>query len=295
MTEWVAAMREGRYQEAWALTRASLAARDPTHRDDPTLPYHLRWVWDGTDPAGRHVLVRCYHGLGDTLQFARFLPPLGVRAASLTLEVQPSLIPILCRMEGIDRIVPFDPASPVTPAECTLEITELSPALQLAPSALTAPYLAPLRPVEPSGNVGICYGAGDWDPSRSVPPALFAPLCRKHPCITLMSEQTALAVLNPSGCPFDMVETAALVAGADLVITVDTMIAHLAGAMGRPTWLLLKSDPDWRWAPGKSGSDWYPNTRLYIQPRPGDWQAVLASVERDLAARAPLLTTPAER
>ena len=74
-----------------------------------------------------------------------------------------------------------------------------------------------------------------------------------------------------------------LVAGAELVITVDTMIAHLAGAMGKPTWLLLKAEPDWRWAPDQRGSAWYPSMRLYAQPRPGDWDAVVTQVERDLA------------
>jgi hypothetical protein len=283
--EWVAAMRAGRYDEAWAMTRAFLATRDPARRDDPSLPYHLRWVWDGSDPSGRHVLVRCYHGLGDTLQFARFLPPLAERAASLTLEVQAKLAPLLSGIPGIDRIVPFDPARPLPPAECTLEITELDAALQIAPSTLAQPYLAPAWATQPSGNIGICYGTGDWDTSRSVPSELFASLSRKFQCVTLMAEPTTLEVLNPRGCPFDITATAALVAGAELVVTVDTMIAHLAGAMGRPTWLLLKAEPDWRWAPDRPGSAWYPSMRLYVQPRPGDWNTVLARVERDLAAR----------
>jgi ADP-heptose:LPS heptosyltransferase len=91
-------------------------------------------------------------------------------------------------------------------------------------------------------------------------------------------------VLNPQGCPLDIASTMSLVAGADLVISVDTMIAHLAGAMGRPTWLMLKAEPDWRWAPDQAGSQWYPSMRLYVQPQPGDWAGVLARAERDLAA-----------
>jgi ADP-heptose:LPS heptosyltransferase len=79
-------------------------------------------------------------------------------------------------------------------------------------------------------------------------------------------------------------ETASLVASADLVITVDTMIAHLAGALGKPTWLLLKADPDWRWSLGRT-SPWYPSMRLYRQPLAGDWGAVIAEVQRDLATR----------
>lgn len=284
--EWVAAMRAARYDEAWAISRTSRGARDPAQRDDPSLPYHLRWVWDGSDPSGRHVLVRCYHGLGDTIQFARYLPSLAKRAVSLTLEVQARLAPLLSGIPGVDRIVPFDPARPLPPAECTLEITELDAVLQIAPSALAEPYLAPAHAARTSGTFGICYGAGDWDPCRSVPPELFAPLCRQFPCVTLMAEPTTLDVLNPEGCPFDVTATAALLADVDLVITVDTMIAHLAGAMGRPTWLLLMAEPDWRWAPDQAGSAWYPSMRLYVQPRPGDWTAVLARVEKELLRHA---------
>jgi ADP-heptose:LPS heptosyltransferase len=100
-----------------------------------------------------------------------------------------------------------------------------------------------------------------------------------------MPGETQLDVLNAMGCPFDMDATAALVAGAELVITVDTMIAHLAGALGKPTWLLLKAEPDWRWAPDRRTTPWYPSMRLYVQPSPGDWESVIAEVERDLSAR----------
>lgn len=283
LDRWTAAMRAGRYEEAWALSRAALAARDPARRDDPSLPYHQRWVWDGSDPSGRHVLVRCYHGLGDTIQFARFLPILAERAVSVTLEVQERLAALLSCLPGIDRIVPFDPVHPLPAAECTVEITELDVALRVPPPSVAAPYLLPPRDVRPHGAVAICYSAGDWDGERCVPAGLFAPLCRRFRCITLVAGPTALDVLNPQGCPLDMASTVSLIAGADLVISVDTMIAHLAGAMGCPTWLLLKAAPDWRWAPDQPGSAWYPSMRLYVQSRPGDWAGVLARIERDLA------------
>src|SRR3546814_11227331 len=105
------------------------------------------------------------------------------------------------------------------------------------------PYLAPERGVLPHGCVGLCHGAGSWDAARSIPPHLLAPICAMAPCISLMPEPTTLPVLNPDGCPFDLKATAALVAATELVITVDTMIAHLAGHMGnQPSWL-PKSDP----------------------------------------------------
>ncbi|MDP1027728.1 glycosyltransferase family 9 protein [Sphingomonas sp. KR1UV-12] len=286
MTPWIDAMRAGRFEAAWALERATIAARDPATRDDPALPYHQRWVWDGRAVDGREVLVRCYHGLGDTIQFARYLPVLAERARFVTLEVQPHLATLLAGL-GVDRIVPFDPARPLPPAECDIEITELPCALGVSPADLAAPYIAHLPAALPPDTIGLCHRAGDWDPEREVSEALLQPLCARYDCLTLAAAPTRLPVLNPAGCPLDMAQTAALVAGVDLVVTVDTMIAHLAGAMGRPTWLLLKSEPDWRWSPCARDSAWYPTMRLYAQPRAGDWAAVLDDVIADLSILMP--------
>lgn len=282
MAAWTAAMRAERWEEAWEVAARSRARRDPATRDDPRLPYHLRWVWDGTPVDGRDVLVRCYHGLGDTIQFARFLPVLRARARSVTLEVQARLLPLLAAVTKGITVAPFDESHPLPQSECDVEITELDLALRCPPDAVAGPYLR-AEPVDlPPGTVAVNYGAGDWDRTRSVPAALLAPLCAGRPAITLMPEPTELPVLNPAGCPFDLEATAALVAGAGLVITVDTMIAHLAGALGRPTWLLLKQEPDWRWDPAARHSPWYPTMRLYAQPATGDWEGVVAAVHRDL-------------
>ncbi len=278
-------MRAGRFEQAWAIAERINACRDPASRDDPALPYHLRWVWDGAECDGRHVLVRCYHGLGDTIQFARYLPRLAARAASVTVEAQERLCGLLAGMPGIDRLVPFDPAAPLPAAECEIEITELDCALREPPSRARPPYLRVAPAALPPGTIAICYASGDWDPERNVPASLFGSICRSARCITLVAEPTDLPVLNPGGCPYDMGATASLTSAADLVITVDTMVAHLAGAMGKPTWLLLKAEPDWRWSPEDSASPWYPSMRLFAQPRPGDWAAVVEAVERALVDR----------
>lgn len=288
MSEWVAAMRTERYADAWALAAQTLAERDHATRDDPTLPYHRRWVWDGRPLDGRHVLVRCYHGLGDTIQFLRFLPPLAARAASVTVEIQPSLCRLAATVARGVAFLPFDVRHPLPPAEVDIEITELDFALRMTPREAAPAYMAAGPAILPRGTIGLCYGAGEWDAARSVPPALLAPLCRVAPCITLMPEPTDLAVLNPGGCPLDMDVTAALVGACDLVITVDTMIAHLAGALGKQTWLLLKAEPDWRWSPEQRHSAWYPAMRLYAQPQPGEWNPVIRQVEGDLALRLSL-------
>jgi hypothetical protein len=274
-------MREGDHASAWAISETLLAARDPASRDDPRLPYHLRWVWDGRPLDGRSVLVRCYHGLGDTIQFARFLPLLRRRAAEVTVEIQPRLIPLF-DPELADRMVAFDPDHPLPPAERDVEIMELAFALRTPPSAVRPPYIR----VEPESltpeTIGLCCQAGDWDDSRSIPPNLLMPLCELGPCVTLDPTPSPLPVGNPEGAPYDMRRTAALVAGVSAVVTVDTMIAHLAGAMGKPTWLLLKHEPDWRWSPRTGRSDWYPSMRLFAQSTAGDWRDVAERVRHDI-------------
>lgn len=267
--------------------------------DDPRLPYHLRFVWDGRDFTGRDVLVRCYHGLGDTLQFARYLPALAQVARSVTVETQPGLLPILQVIPGVDRFVPFRLAAPMPPAECDIEIMELPHALRLPPDAVPPPYLsAPAahlaRARERFGDrwiIGACCRAGDWDAGRSIPVKALLPgltssgasMVRLHR-VAGIAQGCEPAWANPDDRLDDIAATSGLVSVADLVITVDTMIAHLAGAMGRPVWLLLKHAADWRWMDCRTDSPWYPTMRLYRQVRPGDWREPIAAVHRDLAA-----------
>jgi len=293
---WLAAMRAGDFPAAWAVSDAVLAARDPAQRDDPTQPYHLRWVWDGRDPAGRDVLVRCYHGLGDTLQFCRFLPLLRPLVRSLVLEVQPELMGLLHGLPGPDRLIPFHPDAPHPPSECDVEIMELPHLLRRAPGA--APYLhaAPAARPAPGLLVGVCWQAGGWDPGRSVPLPLLAPLAGL-PGIRLVSLQRGPAAADAAGpaAPplllaaergMDVAATAALIVALDLVVTVDTMVAHLAGALGRPAHVLLQAESDWRWMAGRDDSPWYPSLRLHRQPTQGDWGGAVAGLHTILAGWA---------
>lgn len=287
---WDQAIRAGAFDAAWAVSDAVLRARDPATRDDPALPYDLRWVWDGRGLEGRRVLVRCYHGLGDTLQFCRYLPELRSRAAHVTLEAQPELMPVLGRLPGPDRLLSFRADAPSPASECDVEIMELAHALRLAPRG--APYLSADPLPRPAGDmlVGLCWQAGGWDPGRSVPLQALAPLGRA-PGVRLISLQRGpgTAELTAAGAPpvldmgdrsADVGTVARLLATLDLVVTVDTMIAHLAGALGRPTWLLLKAGADWRWMAGRR-CVWYDSVRLYRQARPGGWDEPLAQIQTD--------------
>ena len=288
---WDAAMRAGDFGAAWAVSDAVLAGRDWATRDDPGRPYHERWVWDGRGFDRRHVVVRCFHGLGDTLQFCRFLPALRSRAAHVTLEAQPELAPLLRALPGIDRLHPFDPARPLPGAECDFEIMELCHALRLEPDP--APYLraAPL----PSwhGGVGLCWAAGGWDPARSIDAVTVRPLAALARPVSLQRGLAAvdarlLGAVDPLGGSLDVMDTARLIAGLDVVVTVDTMVAHLAGALGRPAVVLLKHEPDWRWGGEGAGCAWYGSVRTARQPAPGDWAGAVAAalpmVEGTLAA-----------
>ncbi len=283
-------MRTGAFDVAWAVSDTVLGARDPATRDDPTLPYHLRWLWDGRALEGRRVLVRCYHGLGDTLQFCRYLPLLRSRVAELTLEAQPELIPLLRSPPGPDRLIPFRPETPAPASECDIEIMELAHALRLVPHG--APYLAAEPLPRPAGDmlVGLCWQAGGWDPARSVPLPALAPLGRvpgvrlislqRGPGLNELAAAGAPQVLDTGDRSSDVMAVARLLATLDLVVTVDTMIAHLAGALGRPTWLLLQAEADWRWMSGRQ-SLWYDSIRLYRQTRPGQWADPLTQVQAD--------------
>ena len=156
------------------------------------------------------------------------------------------------------------------------------------------PYLtalpAPLARVR-RFNVGLCWRAGDWDPLRSVPLDLLHAACDlplvglwsvQHPSVE--AERASLRPAVPTGA--DAMRTAAAIAALDLVVTVDTMVAHLAGALGKPTWLLLRHDCDWRWMEHRADSPWYPSMRLYRQEREGEWEAPLTRLASDLRLRA---------
>ncbi|HEX6979195.1 MAG TPA: ADP-heptose--LPS heptosyltransferase [Alphaproteobacteria bacterium] len=306
---WVGAMLLGAYATAWTVCDEVLARRrreDFNRRDQP---FHLRHVWDGSSLDGRDVLVRCYHGLGDTIQFLRYLPMLRRRAASVTVQAVPALHGLLCRAPGIDRIVPLGYGLSDPPYGIDIEIMELPYAfrttLDTIPSRLPYLHVGPCRRAatgqrsraELRLKVGLAWAAGDWDPRRSIPLTAFAPLA-SIPGITFVNLQRGPAVAamakarpavpfadGPASWSDDIEDTAAIILTLDLVITVDTMVAHLAGALGRPVWTLLHFAADWRWMIDRRDSPWYPTMRLFRQPAPGAWVPVIAAVADQLRAQ----------
>jgi hypothetical protein len=286
---WMRHMREGRWEAAWRLSDIALA-----QPRDWSLPRHLQKVWQGARIDGRRVLLRCYHGLGDTLQFIRFVPALRERAAEVTTWAQPALIPLLRTLPGIGPLLPLHDGAPQAEYDLDLEIMELAHLLRLTPAALPGrtPYLHPPRhpPLGPGLHVGLVWAAGGWDATRSIPPCLLAPLAG-IPGVVLHLLQRGVALDDWPGAPArrsgsdDVMATASLMTALDLVISVDSMPAHLAGALARPTWLLLREGADWRWMQGRQDSPWYPSMRLFRQPRAGDWADVAGRVAAGLSRR----------
>jgi hypothetical protein len=277
--------------DAWLRARAGAACWH--------LPRHEQWVWDGRPLAGRRVLVRCYHGLGDTLMFARFVPPLRRSAAEVTMWAQPALLPLLATMRGVGPLAPLHDGTPEVAYDADVEVMELAHAARATPATLPPPpqFAVAPAPLARDGRlaVGVVWECGDWDrATRSVPAALLAPLARvPGVALHVLQRGPALDAFRAAP-PFaaavsgsdDVLEAARAVRALDLVITIDSFPAHLAGALGVPTWTLLPHAADWRWMDGRGDSPWYPTMRLLRQPRPGDWAAVVAGAAGELARLA---------
>lgn len=304
---WPQHMRNGDFEAAWAASDAVLEARRGTTCHH--LPRHEQWIWDGTPLAGRRVLIRCYHGLGDTLQFIRYAPMVKEVASEVIVWAQPKLIPLLRTAPGIDKLMPLHDGTPDARYDMDVELMELPHVFRTTLRDLPreVPYIHP-KPLA-GGNhatmrqdgrlhLGIAWRSGDWDARRSIPLALLARIA-EMPGIVLHILQFGPGLEElPDGFGVrhevgDMSKLAAVMCTLDLVVTVDSMPAHLAGALGTPVWTLLHTDPDWRWMAGREDSAWYPTMRLFRQERPGEWGAVVARVIKELERIAVLKSVPA--
>ena len=296
---WLAAMRRGDFEAAWCATDVLELPRriDQRRTGFERRPEHLRW--DGTPPAGRSVLVRCEHGLGDTLQFMRFVPHL--RARHVHFLVQPPLVPLLRDAPGLGEVRNYWTDDPLPAHDVDMEVMELAYALRTTAAQLPPPY-PHLRGQLPRATdldipddgrlrVGLLWSCSHWEHSRSVPLAALAPLFALEE-VQFYSLQQGEDASDPllqrldiqplSDRTADLPMAARAMCELDLVITIDSMAAHLAGTLGRPTWVLLKHDADWRWMDAREDSPWYPSVRLFRQPRPGDWASVAEQVAASL-------------
>jgi Flp pilus assembly protein TadD len=290
----VALLSAGRLREGWAGYERRWDRRGAARRELPAP------LWKGEEIGGRILLVHAEQGLGDTIQFCRFLPLL--RARHLIFEVPRPLARLLAGQRVGARIVasgeplpPFDLHCPLMSLPhrlgTTLETIPAGPYLAADPG-LVAAWAARLAAL-PGLKVGLVWaGNRDFaaDARRSIDPALLAPLLGV-PGATFVSLQLgarapAPALADWTGEIEDFADTAGLVAALDLVIGVDTASVHLAGALGKPVWLLNRFDSCWRWLRDRPDSPWYPTLRQFRQASPGDWEGVIG------AARAALIQAP---
>lgn len=290
---WIAHMLRGEFEAAWSVSDQLLRALGTSSTSH--LPRHVQSIWRGQPLEGRRVLIRCYHGLGDTLQFIRYAPLVSAIASEVTVWAQPQLLRLISTVSGIDRLLPLHDGSPDVQYDVDVEIMELPyvfrSTLESIPTEVPYLHVTPLPRKSRDLAVGIVWGAGDWDARRSVPYDLLAPL-GKVPGVSLHVMQRGAQRFEwregfgRLASARDSYEEAQLMRTLDLVITIDSMPAHLAGALGVPVWTLLHHEPDWRWMSHGERTPWYPTMRLFRQERPGEWEPVIARVAEELARTA---------
>lgn len=257
--------------------------------------------WQGEDPAGKRILVWAEQGLGDTLQFLRYLPLLAARGAAVTFECHDRLLPLIRHAATGAELVgrgqagaEFDFHVPLLSLPLAFDtrldtIPPPGPAIAL-PEDLLSNWRAVTAADGGRRRIGVCWQGNRHNYGgrrRSMPAATMARLAEAVPArwFSLQPDEPVPPGFEKperEGCGLD--GTAAIVSALDLVISVDTMVAHLAGLLGRPVWTLLPYGADWRWMLGRDNSPWYPSMRLWRQQRPDDWDGV---IDRLAAALGP--------
>ena len=261
--------------------------------------------WQGEPLEGSRILLHAEQGLGDTLQFVRYVPLVQARGGNVVLEVQTRLHRLLARIPGAGMVIRRGEAFPEVDWQCPL--LSLPWAFRTGLNSIPAqiPYVHPdAAQVEAWGQrlagnllrIGLVWGGSPTFPHehwRSIPLEQLAPLTQLAGA-TFYSLQmgpqasqvkrlgSRVHLIDLQNDQEDLADAAAIVANLGLVISVDTSIAHLAGAMGKPVWILLHKSPDWRWLLNREDSPWYPTARLFRQSILGNWQDVVERVKREL-------------
>ena len=291
----------GRLGEAWPEYAWRFAAGAVPDRNFP------QPIWAGEALAGRTLLIHAEQGLGDTIQMARYLPLLP-RDGAIVIEAPRALVRLLAGFPRL-RVVQLGDALPNFDLQCAMMGLPAIFGTELASIPADIPYLRAdatrvahwrrLVSGLPGRAVGLAWAGNPddvrLDRKRSIALDVLAPLA-KIPGVSFVSlqpgkpgEQLAVSALGSVTRDWtaelsDLAETASLIEALDLVITVDTAVAHLAGALGRPVWLLNRFDTDWRWLLEREDSPWYPTLRQFRQASPGDWVGVVDQVAAALQA-----------
>src|SRR4051794_34168698 len=288
---WMVFMLRGEFRSAWQESDSIRLRGGPDpHR-----------FWNGEDIRAKRVMIRSLHGFGDAVQFLRYAPALRAMAKEVSFEVAPRFVELAHCFDGVDHVITWGQGSPGVPPEwdVQMEVMELPyffrtevPDLPVAQRYLSLPRRFVARVRNEMGNsnkarIGVVWSSGGWNPSRNVPFDRLAPLLESGDCEfwNLQGPQASTpdsvvdGLRETRACRDSILTLATVISELDLVITVDTLAAHLAGALGVPAWVMLQYAADWRWMIGTSGSPWYPSLRLFRQSHPGDWESTVAEVQ----------------
>jgi tetratricopeptide (TPR) repeat protein len=262
--------------------------------------------WDGSDLAGKTILLHAEQGYGDTLQFIRYAPLVAARGGRVVFECQPALVRLLRSVEGIDRIFPTGETLPGFDVHCPLLGLPLAfkTRLDSIPSKVSYVFADPAS-IEnwrsriqntPGQKIGLAWAGNPRHKltrHRAITLMQLAPLAQATGAVFFSVQKgpaakqdrpAAMKLIDCGEHLNDFADTAGLIANLDLVITVDTAVAHLAGAMGKPVWILIPFSPDWRWLLERTDSPWYPTARLFRQKTLGNWADVIGAVADALTA-----------
>lgn len=268
-------------------------------------------LWLGEESiAGKRLLLHSEAGLGDTLQFCRYAAPAAGRGATVYLEVQPPLVELLDHLKGVSRVIAKGSALPAFDYHCPLMSLPLAFETTLQSVPAIVQYLRSDEEKVARGlsrraqsrrpRIGLTWSGNPNNPidrRRSISlvdwaaqlPSEFDYFCLQRD----VRETDRTALLSSASIRFfndddlDFVNTAALCECMDIVLSVDTSLAHLSASLGKRTWILLPFTPDWRWMQDRDDSPWYPAAKLYRQKAPGDWHEVFARVAADLRREFP--------
>jgi Tfp pilus assembly protein PilF len=274
---------------------------------EPFWPHANRPRWDGADLRGRTILLYAEQGFGDALQFVRYVPLVAARGGKVVLSCSPKLMALFATVAGVDAVHNAETPPPEFDLCCSLlslprifgttldSIPAATPYLH-PPAGAAGRWRARLAAEGPALKVGLFWSTESRNrmtPLRSLELAMLAPLARS-PGVRFYSLQrgAAAAQARPEGMRLvdlsaelvDFADDAGLLANLDLVITINTATAHLAGALGVPVWTLVHYPPDWRWLHGRSDSPWYPTMRLFQRGPTEPWEAVIERVARALSS-----------
>jgi Flp pilus assembly protein TadD len=290
-------LMRGEYEEGWK--EFEWRMRVPQVRQARDLPQPR---WTGQNPAGKTILIFTEGGFGDSLQFIRYAPLVAARGATVLLECQAELAPLLKRVRGISAVFVRDQPLPAFDWQTPLQSLPLTFGTTVETIPADVPYLsAPPERIErwakrlagdSSLKVGLAWAGSTVRGSRSCPLATLAPLAAiEGVAFYGLQKRPAADQPVPQGLRLtrlghelgDFADTAAVVSNLDLVISVDTSVAHLAGGMGKPVWTLIPFVCDFPWLRDRLHSPWYPTMRFFRQSSRGDWNGVITRVAEALS------------